>query len=142
MEYDCKFCAFVKREESVNVVFEDETTFAFLDYKPVFYGHCLVIPKEHFETIMDVPDELVSKLFKNTKILSEAVKKSMSSEGILIIINNTISQSVPHLHIHIIPRNKGDGLKGFMWPRHLYESDKQAEYIRLNIKKEVEGLIR
>ncbi len=142
MENDCKFCAFVKGEKSVNAVFEDETTFAFMDYKPIFYGHCLVVPKEHFETIMDVPDELVSKLFKNAKILSAAVKKSMSSEGILIIINNTISQSVPHLHIHIIPRKKGDGLKGFMWPRRLYESDKQAEDIRLNIKKEVDGFFR
>ncbi len=140
MEEECKFCAFVNGKKKASVVFKDEATLAFMDYKPIFHGHCLVIPREHFRTIMDVPDNLIPKLFKNVKMLSEAVKRAMSSEGILIIMNNTVSQSVPHLHIHIIPRNKGDGLKGFMWPRRSYENEKQTEEIQLRIKKEIDNL--
>jgi histidine triad (HIT) family protein len=136
----CAFCEIIEGKSKTNVVFEDTYALAFLDQRPVFHGHCLLVPKQHFETIMDTPDSMEGPLFKDVKLLSKAIKLAMKADGILIISNNLISQSVPHLHIHIIPRRKGEILKGFMWPRHPYESEEQMEKIAESIKKEAEKL--
>lgn len=141
MEVECKFCDISRGKSPVKEVFSDEDSMAFLDAKPVFDGHCLLIPKKHFETVMDTPDEVMAHLSKRIKLLAGAVKTALGCDGILVLSNNGVSQSVPHLHIHIVPRKKGDGLKGFMWPRHQYQSDEKAEEIRVKIKKEVDKLI-
>ena len=134
MENECVFCSVVSGKQKERAVFSDDASLAFLDSKPIFPGHCILIPKKHFVTVMETPDELLKKLSLNAKKLSIAVQKAMKSEGILVLANNLVSQSVPHLHIHVIPRNKGDGLKGFLWPRHGYESDAQADLVAENIR--------
>ena len=127
---NCPFCKVVRNDDGSRV-FEDEHTVAFLDHRPLFPGHCLLIPKRHFETIQDLPPSLVATLFTNVKVLAAAVELAMQAEGIFIAANNRISQSVPHFHVHIVPRRKGDGLKGFFWPRRKYAS---AEEVGLVLK--------
>lgn len=120
----CAFCKIV-RDDDGSRVFEDEHTIAFLDHRPLFPGHCLLIPRSHFETIQDLPQSLVAPLFANVRILAAAVELGMQAEGTFIAANNRISQSVPHFHVHIVPRRKGDGLKGFFWPRRKYASTEE-----------------
>src|SRR5438270_5635066 len=120
----CAFCKIVRADDGFRV-FEDEDTIAFLDHRPLFAGHCLLIPKAHFETIADLPDSLVAPLFLNARMISGAVERAMHAGGTFIAVNNRVSQSVPHLHVHIVPRTKGDGLKGFFWPRRKYNSDEE-----------------
>jgi histidine triad (HIT) family protein len=110
-------------------VFEDEQTIAFLDHRPLFAGHCLLIPKSHLETINDLPDSLLAQLFANVRLLSAAVELGMRAEGTFIAANNRVSQSVPHFHVHIVPRTKGDGLKGFFWPRRKYKSAEEVSSV-------------
>jgi histidine triad (HIT) family protein len=117
----CDFCKIVRSDDGFRV-FEDEQTIAFLDHRPLFPGHCLLIPKSHLETINDLPDSLLAPLFANVRLLSAAVERGMHAEGTFIAANNRVSQSVPHFHVHIVPRTKGDGLKGFFWPRRKYNS--------------------
>ena len=117
----CAFCKVVRADDGFRV-FEDEQTIAFLDHRPLFAGHCLLIPKSHLETINDLPDSLLAQLFANVRLLSAAVELGMRAEGTFIAANNRVSQSVPHFHVHIVPRTKGDGLKGFFWPRRKYKS--------------------
>lgn len=117
----CLFCQIVAGEVAAKVVFEDAISLAFLDIRPLFAGHCLLISKEHFQTLGDLPGPLIGPLFKNAQLLSRTVQEVMKAEGTFVAINNTISQSVPHFHIHIVPRRKGDGLRGFFWPRQKYE---------------------
>ncbi len=105
------------------MVFEDDVSLAFLDHRPLFPGHTLLIPREHLETIWDLPDDLVARLFVNARLLSSAVRAAMKSQGAFVAINNVVSQSVPHLHVHLVPRNRKDGLRGFFWPRTEYESE-------------------
>ena len=120
----CAFCKIV-RDDDGSRVFEDEHTIAFLDHRPLFPGHCLLIPRSHFETVQDLPQSLVAPLFTNVRILAAAVELGMQAEGTFIAVNNRISQSVPHFHVHIVPRRKGDGLKGFFWPRRKYASTEE-----------------
>src|ERR1700730_8075052 len=122
---NCAFCKIARDDDGFRV-FEDEQTIAFLDHRPLFPGHCLLIPKAHFETITDLPDSLVTPLFANVRMLSAAVALAMRAEGTFIAANNRVSQSVPHFHVHIVPRTKGDGLKGFFWPRRKYKSDEEV----------------
>lgn len=119
---NCKFCQIARGEQSSLIVMEDENTIAFLDHRPLFPGHMLLMPRAHYETLADLPDDLVAPLFINAKLLAAAVEQGLGAAGSFVAINNRISQSVPHLHVHIVPRRKGDGLKGFFWPRHPYES--------------------
>jgi histidine triad (HIT) family protein len=118
----CKFCGIVRNPEEAQIVFEDEISVAFLDYRPLFPGHCLLITKAHFETLTDLPAEIVGPLFLNAQLLAKTIQQVMKAEGTFVAINNIVSQSVPHFHIHIVPRRKGDGLRGFFWPRQKYES--------------------
>jgi len=109
------------------MVGEDEHWLAFLDVHPLFPGHVLLVPRQHVRTMMDLPDELLAPMMTATRALSRAVQVGMASDGIFIASNNGVSQSVDHLHIHVVPRNKKDGLRGFMWPRRKYESDEAMD---------------
>jgi histidine triad (HIT) family protein len=124
---DCLFCRIVAGEEAAHVVFEDETCIAFLDARPLFPGHTLLVPRRHHEALWDLPDELVEPLFSNAKLLSSAIREAMGSQGAFVAINNIVSQSVPHLHVHLAPRNRKDGLRGFFWPRRKYGDGEAAE---------------
>ena len=131
----CIFCQFAGHAAAAPVVFEDEVTLAFLDHRPLFPGHCLLIPKAHHETLMDLPEALIAPLFSRAKLLAQAVEKALAAEGVLLAVNNRVSQSVPHLHIHIIPRRNKDGLKGFFWPRRPYKDEEEMRQIQAAISK-------
>lgn len=103
---------------------------AFLDSRPLFPGHCLLIPRAHFETLSDVPEGLVGPLFSTARRLAAAVQDAMHAEGSFVAMNNIVSQSVPHFHIHIVPRRRKDGLRGFFWPRRKYETEKEQRAVR------------
>jgi histidine triad (HIT) family protein len=127
---DCVFCAIARKEHASSVVFDDDTSLAFLDRRPVFLGHTLLIPKQHYETLADLPRNLVEHFFLNAQLLSRAVQLGTKAEGTFVAVNNTVSQSVPHLHVHIVPRTHGDGLRGFFWPRKKYSSEEQMNEYR------------
>jgi histidine triad (HIT) family protein len=118
---DCTFCRIVAGELPAHVVLDDEACLAFLDVRPVFPGHVLLVPKAHHETLVDLPAELVEPLFARARRLAAAVPEAMDATGTFVAVNNKVSQSVPHLHVHVVPRRPKDGLKGFFWPRHRYE---------------------
>ena len=120
---DCPFCKIIRSEAQSYNVFEDDRTLAFLDRRPLYPGHCLLIPKSHYETLIDLPASLVAPLFQNAQLLAHAMEKDLQAEGTFVAINNRISKSVPHLHIHIVPRHQKDGLKGFFWPRQRYPDE-------------------
>ena len=130
MPDQCLFCRMIQGEVPTPVVYESETAFAFLDYRPLFLGHCLVLPRRHVPTLPDLPAELVGPFFQEVQLLTGAVEAAMAAQGTFVAMNNRISQSVPHLHAHVVPRNRGDGLKGFFWPRTRYHSDEQMETVR------------
>jgi histidine triad (HIT) family protein len=120
---DCPFCKIVRSEVPSYNIFEDDVSIAFLDKRPLFPGHSLLIPKSHYETLIDLPALLVAPLFQNAQLLARAMEKGLEAEGTFVAINNRVSQSVPHIHIHIVPRHKKDGLKGFFWPRQHYKDE-------------------
>lgn len=121
----CPFCRIAAGEEPAHVVYEDEAHLAFLDRRPLFPGHTLLVPREHYKTLLDLPDESVGALFRAAKLLALAVEEAMEAEGTFVAINNRVSQSVPHLHVHVVPRRRGDGLRGFFWPRQNYRDEAQ-----------------
>lgn len=125
----CLFCDIVTGRLAADIVFEDETSMAFLDHRPVFKGHCLVVPRQHYEVLSDLPEELIPPLFGTVQLLSRVVPEALASEGSFVAINNRVSQSVPHFHVHVVPRKRKDGLRGFFWPRQKYSSDaERAEF--------------
>jgi histidine triad (HIT) family protein len=130
----CIFCKIVEGELASPVVFEDESTLAFLDHRPLFPGHTLVIPREHFETLADLPSAGIPAFFGNVQMLARAVEGAMDAEGSFVAMNNRVSQSVPHLHVHVVPRKKKDGLKGFFWPRTKYRDQDHVEEVRDQIR--------
>lgn len=125
----CIFCDIVRGDLDAVTVFEDETTLAFLDIRPVFPGHTLLVPKDHVETLGDLPDDALTPLFANARMLSRAVPRALAAEGSFVAMNNVVSQSVPHLHIHVVPRRRKDGLRGFFWPRNPYGSQEQVDEV-------------
>lgn len=137
---DCIFCKVASKELSATVVFEDEQSIAFLDHRPLFHGHCLLVPKQHYETLSDLPSRLIKPLFATAQLLSGAVEAAMKAQGTFVAMNNRVSQSVPHLHIHVVPRRKGDGLKGFFWPRTKYASQTEIEQVKDLIQAELNRL--
>ena len=112
-------------EAEAKIVFEHEVSIAFLDSRPLFPGHCLLIPKTHYEVFADLPGDLIAPLFSNVQKLAAVVQEAMNAEGTFVAMNNTVSQSVPHFHVHIVPRRRGDGLRGFFWPRRTYASEQE-----------------
>ena len=129
----CLFCGIISKETNSSIVFEDDISTAFLDHRPLFPGHCLLVPKSHVETLSDLPTVLVGPFFKNVQLLTRAVELALEAEGSFVAMNNRVSQSVPHLHVHIVPRRKKDGLKGFFWPRTKYKSEEEMEAVRKKI---------
>ena len=136
----CPFCAIVEGVESARVVFEDEISLAFLDARPLFPGHCLLIPRPHYETLADLPPDFIGPFFANAQLLTRAVESAMKSGGSFVAINNRVSQSVMHLHVHIVPRRKRDGLKGFFWPRTPYKSESEMDDVQRAIRAAVRQL--
>ena len=134
------FCKIAKKEIKASIVFEDERFIAFLDKSPIFKGHALLMPKMHIETLFDFSENYLKELAVETKKIAEGVKKGTNCDGILLINNNVVSQSVPHFHLHIIPRDKGKPLRGFMWPRTKYKDESEEEEFRENITKAIEML--
>ena len=129
-EDGCLFCRIVSGEAQATIVYEDKNSLAFLDIRPLFPGHVLVVPKTHFETLSDLPADKVETLFQTVRLLSQGVEVGMDAEGSFVAMNNRISQSVPHLHVHVVPRRKKDGLKGFFWPRTKYKSEAEMIEVR------------
>jgi histidine triad (HIT) family protein len=138
----CLFCRIAHGDFAALKVFEDEISIAFLDHRPVFPGHCLLIPKAHFETLADLPTNLIGPFFQNAQLLARAVENAMEAHGTFVAMNNRVSQSVPHLHVHIVPRRRKDGLRGFFWPRYPYKSDEEAANIQTAISAAVSFLRR
>ncbi|HLG95671.1 MAG TPA: HIT family protein [Bryobacteraceae bacterium] len=134
----CKFCQIVSGDLASYMVFEDNVSFAFLDNRPLFVGHTLLVPRQHYDTLADVPEELIAKFFGNVQRLSRAVERGMDAEGSFVAINNRVSQSVPHLHVHIVPRRKKDGLRGFFWPRIAHPDEAEMKRAQLAIQRAVD----
>jgi histidine triad (HIT) family protein len=130
----CTFCAIVAGETPAHVVLDDEVAVGFLDVRPVFPGHVLLVPRDHHETLADLPPDQLAPLFERVQRLSVAVPEAMGAVGTFVAMNNKVSQSVPHLHVHVVPRTKGDGLRGFFWPRTKYESDAHAAEVAASIR--------
>ena len=122
----CVFSAIIAGELPANIVADTPDGVAFLDKRPVFPGHTLVVPREHVETLTDLPAALLPGYFALVQRIARAVEVGLEADGTFVAINNIVSQSVPHLHTHVVPRTKGDGLRGFFWPRHKYENDEEA----------------
>lgn len=134
----CIFCEIAAHALAADLVFEDADTIAFLDKRPLFPGHVLLCPREHCETLMDVPAALVGPLFLKTQQIARAVEAALGADGTFIAVNNRVSQTVPHLHIHIVPRRRRDGLYGFFWPRHNYKDAETREQIRDALAREIQ----
>lgn len=140
MKRECVFCRIARREEAAYVVWEDDVSIAFLDLRPLFPGHTLLIPRAHHETLTDLPAELTAPLFGGARLLARAMEEGLDAEGSFVAINNRISQSVPHLHIHVVPRRRKDGLKGFFWPRQRYEGQEAIVEVQNRLRAAVQRL--
>ena len=122
----CVFCSILAGALAAHLVLDEPLVAAFLDSRPLFDGHTLVVPRAHHETLTDLPGELIEPLFAASQRLAAAVRQATGAQGTFVAMNNRVSQSVPHLHVHIVPRTKGDGLRGFFWPRHRYADGDEA----------------
>ncbi|RMG50900.1 MAG: HIT family protein [Acidobacteria bacterium] len=138
----CRFCLIAHGQDLSHTVFEDQYSLAFLDYRPLFPGHTLLIPKQHYETLLDVPSALIEPLFTNVQLIARALEVGLGAQGSFIAINNRVSQSVPHLHIHIVPRRRKDGLKGFFWPRQRYKDEREMVEVREKLRRAIRSLKR
>jgi histidine triad (HIT) family protein len=123
---ECQFCSAVAGAMPVAAVWSSDTTFAFLDHRPVFKGHVLVVPRAHIAVLADLPGSAVAPYFLDVQRIAVAVEEALGAGGSFVALNNKVSQSVPHLHTHVVPRTKGDGLRGFFWPRTKYDSPEEA----------------
>ncbi len=142
MKNSCVFCQIIKGDLAGLVVFEDDISLAILDHRPLFPGHTLLLPKIHYETLTDLPESLIGRFFANVQLLAKAVEIALGAEGSFVALNNRVSQSVPHLHIHIVPRRRKDGLKGFFWPRNKYQDDEHMKKTQIAIKQAISDLAK
>ncbi|WBB64692.1 HIT family protein [Streptomyces sp. WMMC500] len=136
---NCTFCAIAAGDIASHRVFEDEVAVAFLDARPLFAGHVLVIPRHHVETLTDLPEPEVGPFFVRVRRLTGAVERAMGAAGSFVALNNRISQSVPHLHVHVVPRNRKDGLRGFFWPRTKYRDEEHAAETARLVRAALDG---
>jgi len=136
----CVFCEVISGKRAADVVFEDEGTLGFLDHRPLFPGHVLVLPRLHYETLGDLPERLVPALFGGVQLIARAVESGLGVDGTFVAMNNRVSQSILHLHVHVVPRSKGDGLRGFFWPRHPYRDAEHREHVRSRIASAVQSM--
>lgn len=125
---DCVFCRIVAGQSPATVVLDEPQVLGFLDTRPVFKGHVLLVPRQHVGTLPELPAELVEPFFAAGQRLAAAVVAGLGAQGSFVALNNTVSQSVPHLHLHVVPRTRGDGLRGFFWPRVRYADGELEEY--------------
>jgi histidine triad (HIT) family protein len=125
---DCVFCAIIAGEIQAEIVLDEPEFVAFLDARPVFKGHTLLVPREHVVTLPDLPAGLRDGFLEAAQRLATAVVDALGAQGSFVATNNVVSQSVPHLHLHVVPRTKGDGLRGFFWPRTKYADGEAAAY--------------
>ncbi len=137
----CVFCKIAARSVPADIVYENSESVAFLDARPVFPGHVLLCPREHYATLLDLPPQLTGPMLETTQLLARAIEAALDADGTFIAINNRVSQTVPHLHVHIVPRKHRDGLKGFFWPRHSYKDDADRESVRNAIDREIQKLV-
>jgi histidine triad (HIT) family protein len=133
----CVFCAIVAGEVPAQMVLADDDFAAFLDTRPVFKGHTLLVPREHVVTLPDLPARLRDGFLERAQRLATAMVDGLGAQGSFVAMNNTVSQSVPHLHCHVVPRTKGDGLRGFFWPRTKYADDSDAESYAVRLRSAV-----
>lgn len=138
---ECVFCRIAAGELKADVVYRDDEVIAFLDNRPLFPGHVLICPRTHIETLCDLPTHLTVPVFGTAKLVAKAVESAVDAEGTFVAINNRVSQTVPHLHVHVVPRRRRDGLRGFFWPRKDYIDDAAREAVRDAIEREVQKLI-
>jgi histidine triad (HIT) family protein len=129
----CVFCRIVARELPASLVLDDDRCVAFLDTRPLFHGHVLLVPKAHVETLPDLPAGEVGPFFTRAQALTVAVRDAMDAKGTFVALNNVVSQSVPHLHVHVVPRRPKDGLRGFFWPRTTYADDAERDAVAARI---------
>ena len=141
-EDNCLFCRIVSGEVPATLVYVDKNAVAFLDHRPLFHGHTLLVPREHVETLVELPQKLVGSFFEAAQVLAQAVPQAMEAEGTFVAMNNRVSQSVPHLHIHVVPRRKKDGLKGFFWPRTKYKDEEEMNVVGRKIAASLQELAR
>ena len=139
---ECLFCRIAAGAVAADIVYQDDLSLAFLDHRPLFPGHTLLIPKQHCETLADLPAADVGPFFQTAQLLSRAVEEGLQATGSFVAINNRVSQSVPHFHVHVVPRRKQDGLRGFFWPRSPYRDAAEAETVRVSLEKAVQRLKR
>src|SRR6266536_1749824 len=132
---DCKFCSI----DEAATVHESAECVVFLDYRPIFPGHCLVIPNQHYETLPELPGDLLAPLFREVQMVARAQETALGAEGSFIAVNNKVSQSVPHLHVHVVPRRRKDGLKGFFWPRQSYRDETHMAEVRDLLRQALAG---
>ena len=132
---DCVFCSIVAGDTPAHVVASDDATLAFLDVRPVFPGHVLLVPRAHHETLTDLPPALVAPLFDAAQRLARAVEEGMVAHGTFVAMNNRVSQSVPHLHVHVVPRRRKDGLRGFFWPRTKYSGTEEMREVADKLRR-------
>jgi histidine triad (HIT) family protein len=135
MPGDCVFCAIVAGQIPAEIVAETEWTVAFLDRSPLFKGHTLVAPRSHVETLRDLPDEMVAPFFGEVRRIAIAVQDGLEADGTFVAENNVVSQSVPHLHVHVVPRRRKDGLRGFFWPRQRYADPEEAAAVATAVRE-------
>jgi histidine triad (HIT) family protein len=133
---DCVFCGIVAGSIPAFTVASSPAGIAFLDIRPVFKGHVLVVPRPHIVTLPELPTDNLADYFGFVRFIAAAVPAALGAQGTFVAMNNVVSQSVPHLHTHVVPRTKGDGLRGFFWPRRKYDSDDEAAVVAETIGKE------
>ena len=137
---NCLFCRIVSGDLPATIVYDDKHSVAFLDHRPLFHGHTLLVPREHVETLGDLPTSLIDPYFKAAQSLARAVELGLEAQGTFVAMNNRVSQSVPHLHVHVVPRKKKDGLKGFFWPRTKYKHEEEMKDVQQKIANDLKKL--
>jgi histidine triad (HIT) family protein len=133
----CKFCQIIAGEIPAHFVLDTDEVVAFLDHRPLFPGHTLVLPRDHVVTLADLPEDRVGPFFRQVQRVEAAVRTAMEAQGSFVAENNVVSQSVPHLHVHVVPRRRKDGLRGFFWPRTKYASDVEMAAVAARITEEL-----
>ena len=136
----CAFCRIVRGEVQAPTVWSDAQTLAFLDHRPLFPGHTLVVPRAHREALRDLARDEFEPLLRAAQVVSAAMGEVLASDGTFVALNDRVSQSVPHVHLHVVPRRKGDGLRGFFWPRHKYSNDEEAAALAAKLRGAVAKL--
>lgn len=138
----CVFCRVIADDDPDVLVYDADGVVGFLDIRPVFHGHVLLVPREHFTTLLDVPAALAEPLQTATQVTMRALESAVDAQGAFVASNNVVSQTVPHLHWHVVPRRRRDGLRGFFWPRRPYPDDAAMEEMRERVRKAIDAVLR